>query len=109
MTANQSNRIEFSTGWREMPHPILDSRRIGDRILVIYDYMDFPRWRQPHNLLAYDLDGNELWTAEHPTNETADCYVNFISDDPLWVWNFACFKCNIDPENGKLIAKEFTK
>ena len=92
-----------------MPHPILDTRQIGDRILVIYDYMDFPRWRQAHSLVAYDIDGNELWTAEHPTRETSDCYVNFMSDEPLWIGNFAGFKCQIDLVNGKLIEKIFTK
>ncbi len=92
-----------------MPHPILESRKIGDRILIIYDYMDYPRYKQAQNLMAYDLDGNVLWTAEHPTNTTADCYVNFISEDPLWVWNFACYECRIDINSGKLIDKVFTK
>ena len=109
MTDNHKHGIEFDTGWRELPHPILDFRRIGNRILVIYDYMDFPRWRQAHNLVAYDVDGNELWTAAHPTNETADCYTNFMSDEPLWIGNFAGFKCQIDLANGKLLEVVFTK
>lgn len=105
----KSKKIEFGGVPCEMPHPILDSRKIGDRILILYDYMDYPRYKQARNLLAYDFDGNELWTAEHPTNTTADSYVSFHSTEPLWVWNFASYKCRIDTETGKLIEKVFTK
>jgi hypothetical protein len=109
MTEKSKNKIEFRGVPREMPHPILDSRKIGDRVLIIYDYMDYPREKQARNLLAYDLDGNELWISEHPTNTTADCYISFHSTEPLWVWNFASYKCRIDPATGKLIEKVFTK
>ena len=109
MTGGTTSELEFDTGRRVMPHPILQSRRIGERILVVFDPMDFPRCRQARNLVAYDLNGNELWTAEHPTNETADCYVNFVSDEPLWVGNFAGFTCRIDLETGKLLEAVFTK
>lgn len=92
-----------------MPHPILDARQIDDRVVVIFDYMDFPRWRQAHNLMAFDLSGRELWTAEHPTNQTNDCYVNFLKDKPLTVGNFASYVCVIDATTGKLLDSNFTK
>ncbi len=109
MTESQENQITFRGGVRKIPHPILDSRKIGDRILIIYDYMDYPLEKQARNLLAYDQDGNQLWTAEHPTDKKTDCYVKFISDDPLWVLNFASYDCRIDIKTGKLIDKVFTK
>ena len=92
-----------------MPHAILELRRLDDRILVIYDYTEFPAWQQAHNLVAYDRVGNELWTAQHATAETADCYVTFLSTAPLWVWSFAGLRCNLDPMSGKLIAKVLGK
>jgi len=93
----------------EMPYSILDARQIDDRVVVIFYDMDFPRWRQPQNLMAFDLSGRELWTAEHPTNQTNDCYVNFIEDKPLTVGNFAGYVCIIDVATGKLLDSNFTK
>lgn len=105
----EGHQLLIKGEWKEMPHPILDARQVGRRIIVIYDYMDFPKWRQAHNLVAYDLNGNELWTAEHPTNTTADCYVNFLSESPLIVDNFAGYKCIINESSGRLIESRFTK
>lgn len=93
----------------DLKHPILDVRQFSDRIVVIFDYMDFPKWRQARNLRAFNLQGKELWIAEHPTNETADCYVNFMKDDPLTVGNFAGYRCIIDTSTGKLLESVFTK
>lgn len=82
---------------------------IGDRVVLIYDYMAGPRHRQFQNLEAFSFSGERLWTAEHPTSETADAYVEFISTSPLAVWNFACYRCTIDPSSGRLIESQFTK
>jgi len=109
MIAIQDRQLRIGDTVLDMPHPILDARQIGDRIVVIFDYMDYPKWRQAQNLEAFDLTGKKLWTAEHPTNETADCYVNFMGDDPLTLGNFAGYKCVIDESTGKLLKSEFTK
>ena len=53
--------------------------------------------------------GGKLWTAEHPGTGAADAYVEFMSEDPLIIWNFACFRCTIDPVSGKLLEAQFTK
>jgi hypothetical protein len=105
----QGKRLQIENTVLDMPHTILDARQIGERIVVIFDYMDFPRWRQAQNLRSFDTSGKELWTAEHPTNETADCYVNFMKERPLTVGNFAGYRCVIDEATGKLLKSEFAK
>jgi hypothetical protein len=71
--------------------------------------MDFPNGRPAQNLVAYDLHQSELWRAENPEGGGADAYVNFLSENPLTAWNFACYVCTIDPGTGRLIEKQFTK
>ena len=98
------------SSWK-VEYPIREAVMLGDKIVLLYD-PDSPEaihFRQFRNLVAYNTHGEKLWTAEHPTNETAGVYVNFMSSDPLRVWNFACFVCEINPANGKLIQAEFTK
>ena len=38
---------------------VLQARRVGDRVLVIFDYMEFPNGPPAQNLVAYDLHQNE--------------------------------------------------
>jgi hypothetical protein len=92
-----------------VPYPVHDARRIGDRIVVIYDYMSGPKGAAFRNVEAFDDAGRKLWTAENPGSGPADAYVEFMSESPLIVWNFACFRCTIDPVNGKLLDAVFTK
>ena len=105
----KNRRLRIGNKKFDMPYPILDARLIDDQVGVIFNYMDFPKWRQAQNLKAFDLSGQELWTAEHPTNQTNDCYVNFIKDSPLTVGNFAGYKCVIDESTGKLLESNFMK
>ncbi|MDB5355513.1 MAG: hypothetical protein JWN24_1966 [Phycisphaerales bacterium] len=71
--------------------------------------MSGPKDAAFRNLEAYDDAGRKLWTAENPGTGAGDAYVEFVSEDPLIVWNFACFRCTIDPTNGKLLHAAFTK
>jgi hypothetical protein len=103
------HRILVDSEYWDLERPILDAHRIGDRIVVVFDYMSFPRYKQARNLMAFDLQKRHLWTAEHPTNQTADTYIQIVSEEPLRVSNFASFNCHIDLETGKLLEAEFTK
>jgi hypothetical protein len=105
----EPNRVFVEPRWWRFSQRVLLARRIGDRVLVIFDYMEFPNGRPAQNLVAYDLHQQELWRAESPEGGGADAYVNFISESPLTAWNFACYACTIDPETGRLIEKQFTK
>jgi hypothetical protein len=93
----------------DLGRPVLDAHQVRDRIVIVFDYMSFPRHQQAKNLMAYDLNRNLLWVAEHPTKEIADTYVNIFEETPLKASNFAGYLCEIDIETGKLLNAEFTK
>jgi|HubBroStandDraft_6_1064221.scaffolds.fasta_scaffold282167_1 hypothetical protein len=103
------NRVTVGDRSWTVPHPVAHARRIGDRVVVVYDYMSGPKHSAFHNVEAFDDEGQKLWTAEHPGTGATDAYVEFMSEDPLILWNFACFRCTIDPTTGKLLNAEFTK
>ena len=107
-----NNRVEWDGGGLDLPIRALDAVRLGERVLVIHDYMAYPRGKPAPNLVAYSPSGDRLWTAENlgasGLGET-DAYVSFLSEEPLWVYNFAGYRCRIDPQTGKLIESQFTK
>ncbi|OAI42444.1 hypothetical protein AYO41_04245 [Verrucomicrobia bacterium SCGC AG-212-E04] len=103
------NRLMIGDAYWDFERPILDAHRIGDRIVVIFDYMSFPKAQQARNLMAYDMSQKLLWVAEHPTSGHTDTYVSIISESPLRVGNFASYTCEIDVETGKLRDAVFTK
>ena len=108
--AAETNHTIFVNGVRwDLGRPVLDSCQIGHRVIVIFDPMSYPRNKQAKNMVAFDLDQNEVWTAAHPTNQTSDAYLKFTKCDPLQAWNFACYLCTIDPVNGQLLGAIFTK
>ena len=109
MKLTVQHRIKVDDAFWDFGRPILAACRIGDRVIVIFDYMSFPKPQQARNLMAYDLSQKLLWVAEHPTTERTDTYVSFISETPLRVCNFASYTCEIDVETGKIRHATFTK
>jgi len=94
----------------ELEFTISDARIIDNLAIVIYKFDDsVPKYRQFQNCMAFDKNGELVWTAEHPTNTTADSYVEFINSNDNRIWNFGCFICEIDFSNGKLLNVKFTK
>lgn len=93
----------------DLPFPVTDARLIGGRIVVLYDPMSGPRFRQFPNVEAYGPGGERLWVARHPTSETADVYVQFLSTTPLRLHSFAGFECELDPATGRIVPAVFTK
>ena len=102
-------RIEIDGTTWDFDRRILDARRIGDRVIIIFDYMSFPKSQQAQNFMAYDLNRKLLWVAEHPTTQNTDTYINITSEEPLKASNFASFSCEIEIETGKLRNAVFTK
>ena len=43
-------------------------------VIVLFDYMDFPKNEQARNLRCYNNNMELKWIAEHPTNAINDCY-----------------------------------
>jgi hypothetical protein len=103
------NRVTVGARSWTVPYPVADARQIGDRVVVVYDYLSGPKHAAFHNAEAFDDAGRKLWTAELPGPGAANAYVEFMSEDPLILWNFACLRCTIDPTTGKLLNTVFTK
>ena len=103
------NQIEFSGGSILALFAVLEAREIDEKIVVIYDYMEFPKNEAARNMFAYDKSGTELWRAEDIGMGATDAYTNMISELPLKVGNFAGFTVDIEACSGKVISKEFTK
>jgi hypothetical protein len=93
----------------QAPWPVKQAAVIGGRVVLLYDYMAGPQAHQFRNLEAFTFGGQRLWTAEHPTSDPTDAYVEIVSTDPLTVWDFACYRCIINPTDGRLVQSEFTK
>ena len=95
--------------WRA-PVRVLDSARVGDLVVLVLDWTPLADGRVgQRNLRAYALGGREVWVAEHPTCGSNDCYTEIHSRSPLIVGNFAGFRCEIEPETGRLVEAVFTK
>ncbi|TAM59434.1 MAG: hypothetical protein EPN49_10895 [Rhodanobacter sp.] len=106
----ESGQLIYSRGSIPALFPVLDAREIGDAVVVLYDYMAFPRNEPSRNLFAYSSQtGKELWRAEDIGAGAIDGYTSFITEVPLVVANFACFNCQIDIQTGKVVGKAFTK
>ncbi len=111
------NKIEFQNkeliidGVKfDLAQTIENVRIIENLAVVIFKYdNDVPRYRQFNNCQAFDTNGTLVWTAEHPTNTTADFYVGFMDSKDNKLWNFSCFICELDFKTGKLIKADFTK
>lgn len=94
----------------ELEHRIKDVRIIDNLAVVIYDFDEnAPRHRQFQNCKAFNNNGELIWTAEHPTNMTADSYVEFMKGRGNKLWNFGGFICELDFKNGTLKNAVFTK
>jgi len=94
----------------EMEFFIKDARIIDNKAILIFDYNDLvPKHGQFNNCRAYNENGDLIWIAEHPTNTSADFYVEFMDSKSDKLWNFGCFICQLDFKSGKLIKSQFTK
>jgi len=89
--------------------PILEVVLLDEKVVVIHDYMAYPQDRPAKNLVAYTQDGRQVWVADNPTDLPTDAYVNFISEVPLVVGNFAGFNCTISSSTGFVENHAFTK
>lgn len=92
------------------PYPIHSAAFIEGVVVLVYRYdaaADQPG--QFQNLRGFSPAGELLWIAEHPTNTSADTYVDLLSEVPLRASNFAGYVCEIDPRTGRILHATFTK
>ena len=105
-----SGSIVHSQGVIPVEHPVLDAREIKGVIIVVFDYMAFPRGAPARNLFGYSATNGELlWRAPDIGQGSVDAYTNVQSEAPLVVGNFAGFACGIDLNTGNVISTVFTK
>src|ERR1700761_5975440 len=109
-------KLEVGQGWVKhadgvlrTTYPVLEARQIEDLVVVLYDYMAFPREGPSRNLFAYNVDGSLRWRADDIGQGRVDGYTNIMSERPFVVGNFSSFTCTIDLRSGRVLTKEFTK
>jgi len=63
------------------------------------------------NVYCYSIDGEFLWQVQQAETIIADCpYTNVvIKDKNLFFYNWGGEKVQIDPSDGSILKKEFTK
>jgi hypothetical protein len=105
----EGSKVLVGSEWWQLEKPVLKAAAIQDKVLVIFDYMSFPKDMPAKNLVAYDKKRKEVWTAQNPEVGATDAYVSFIKEEPLEVGNFAGYNCRIDITTGRLMRSEFTK
>jgi hypothetical protein len=114
----QGTTITIDGREAQLDWPALAAEETTDRIFVLLDpdaYLadaDYKLARRNgapaiRNLVGLSRDGRKLWEAEFP--EDRDYYYQFSSVVPLRVNSFSSFLCEIDPESGKIVAKEFLR
>ena len=102
----------------KMPYRVLDAFISKGVIIVLLDPDSYLRDREYkqrlqntgvalRNLAAFDFEGKRLWEAEFPQN--TDYYYKVSSKEPLIVYSFSSFECEIDPTSGKIKSKSFFK
>ena len=107
---NDRVQIPYSRGSIAAEYPVLESREIGDFVVVVYDYMAFAERQPARNLFAYSaLSGQFAWRAGDIGFGATDAYTNILSASPLTVGNFAGYACTIDLDTGKVLTTTFTK
>ncbi|MEP0546213.1 MAG: hypothetical protein ABJF88_04720 [Rhodothermales bacterium] len=93
-----------------VPVRVLDGVRIEERVVLLFDWVALAahenRLGQVQNLRGYTPAGEHMWTAQHPTNTSADFYAQIVSRVPLVVANFVGTDCTIDPLNGRLLHQD---
>jgi hypothetical protein len=101
-----------------LPYDIREAFALGEQVVVLIDpnaYLNDPSYgkdrRRGHdpirNLLAFSADGKKIWEAEFPGK--ADYYYRIHTRQPLSVYSFSSYLCEIDPRNGKILHKTFLK
>lgn len=75
----ENDRIIFPGGLLEAQYPVLDARYIGEQVIVVYDYMEFPKSEPARNLFSYNAEGELLWRAEDIGQGATDAYTGVLS------------------------------
>lgn len=114
----KSNEVTVNGMVFKMPYSIQDAFVTKGILVVLLDPDSYladenykTEYRQSrialHNLQGFDLNGNRIWQAEFPND--IDYYYKVSSHEPLEVYSFSSFVCQIDPASGRILSKTFLK
>ncbi|MEX3772917.1 hypothetical protein [Pseudomonas sp. MYb118] len=105
-----SSLITHSQGSIAAAYPVLEAHEISGIVVVIYDYMVFPKDAPARNLFGYSVTtGEQLWRVADVALGGTGAYTQLISEEPLVVGNFSGFDCRVDVRTGSVISKIFRK
>ena len=94
----------------ELEYPVANAFMLGDKIIVLFDPDAYTeKFGQFKNLIALNANGERIWTAELPTNESGDTYNQVSSKCPLVAYSWKSFACEIDESTGRIKKKIFSK
>jgi hypothetical protein len=106
-----ANEVQINGYSWKTPFSIRDACLAGDRVVIIYSPYERPEPQGKfHNMEAFSVEGEKLWTAEHPRpKDPNDVYLRFFSSEPLIAGNFACLKCTLDAATGKILEAQVAR
>ena len=94
----------------ELEYPVANAFMLGDKIIVLFDPGAYTeKFGQFKNLIALNVDGERIWTAELPTNDSGDRYFMVKSRSPLVAASIYSYDCEIDESTGRMKKKIFVK
>lgn len=62
-----------------------------------------------HNLLGFDLNGNQIWEADYPQSEKPDYYWKIDTTQGLCASTFSSYNCVLNPLTGNIQRAIFYK
>ena len=92
-----------------LDHRIEQAFQLGDKVIVLFDPDSNSAPQRFSNLVAMDLTGHQVWTAELPSAAGADVFYQITSQRPLKASSYTSFSCEVDHKTGRLTSKIFYK
>ena len=93
-----------------LEHPVREAFLLDGRVIVLLDPdSQAAAGKTFRNLIALDLSGRPLWTADPPTARPADACTRIVSRVPLRADSFSSFECEVDASTGNLVGTKFFK
>ena len=93
-----------------LPYHIVEAFILKGIIVVFLDPdANMGKSGQYRNLIAYDPSGQKMWEAQLPTSKPSDVYWKLAKKEPLIVYSYSSYECEIDLINGRILRSEFYK
>lgn len=104
------NIVNIGSKSVRLPHKVLDAFESQGIIIIFLDPdANLGKTGQYHNLIGYDFHGTKQWEAELPTANKSDVYWKLSNKNPLIVYSFSSYECEIETLTGKILKKIFYK